>query len=1569
MDTVGQQPQDLPTIEGYEFQRMYSLLNTMAVANSAVGEQFGVMKASELARPPIRVLNMNTSSTSTSSPATPGSMKGSSGGSGRPPDQQQPHDYFAIYELFTSAVVALISYCLVSQHDAIALNYRTFLSKPVFEEESNQHKLDTSRLPLWLTNINVCWASSGTLIVSNYSVPEPDIRCLDEVTTNEAQKQVLGCCIRVAPNGSLAQIMSFDDPLGTVVDDTNQRLQRKKARTGPEQGIERWKTVVKRWLSWKGYSLLDLERRTSWVKIRIAQTSQLVPPSPSFLNQSREVLWPRCLCFFYDTPTPTGSKLHSLSRPPSSQQDNALEWFETSQSSGFRDPIDVARQWFLAKPERDKALEARRRAQKAEEEAARPKEENPGGLFPSSPLNSRTGAYGDLQAVSGVYPTPPDGVLPGTAVSSGDTPSISGTVASTVLVSGGNNPSINLSAPQDISSEEQHQPSTSPGFPETFNASAGNDDLFEDMDEDGFEGNGVTDADFNFFDDPDDDDIDMLDVPASQDSASFPEKKTGKEKEGPVVPETDIKDDISDPLAALENALASASGPLLGPSHDTKLEDHIDQKVPIHQAEKDSDIEKHMPSSPKSAISVQKEPTPPLSPHHIQERLLPSPKNKPAPQTPRKSAVDHHRDSVFDPVSFNRKMSLTDSKYKEGRFSFPHGEPEREHSETKTKLKRPASLRDLPLLTKLRYAIGVASTNSIPEVTSLTRIDSDFSDSTSEASSVDEEEANDLVSLPPEPLSASLVGPGKRKFPTDGNATPMSVTSFADSFGGDYLELGGLQIDDSTLVAFEASPSDWALTNMPAPAELPSTTARFSVPSFSPIVTSMPNTPTSQSDLSLEPPEEKSLSGKDSIAVAQVVTEQIVSASLDILHDDASVRKGIQQGHPNTRFHGAIRSLFPKTIECSVVTLISTADVFPELPPQAKGQQRPPPRRPNELPALPGYHIHQISPPHVRVRRADILWDMLPPALAFWESLGLSPCNPPKNVSTICIYPYSDSLRPCLEHFMTNLQIAYESCKLGSHERAETIPDYEGGLVPCRINTKSSRIAFKTLRETCTTLGKILAAKHAQMRDGDDSPKIDAFVIYMVDPFEDASAIWELCSAFWALFQAYGQGPPARPDFVPKPDLVLQIVPIKYIASFDVPVNMDASTYTSLAREVYDRCPPSAPSEDRTPLSIYAAPSFQLEESIPRGIPFKLNSEPPQDLLRENSYIHVGYAVSLDGTWITTAWTDNSGKSRAVVSYNLGTRAFSEIAREIWNTTIEILSARRVTWRVCIAKAGVMDREEFETWVFLASCPTQLNLFITLLTVDTNPPLKFTPTMQPSTQQSTTSTTAHGATNTPGSTPQAGVSPDPHGLTPAATPSAENAQDSSNDPEARLVDITDESWGVILSHRLHNTHSTVEFRPCLISGLLIKRGLSSNPTQPPTVPTPPFTLDPERGPIIVGVNIIWVGAVNSTRAATSPFPPSASGEGVSPGGQGLPSPATTSVSATESGRTSLMWTPTPQHRATAENLLKEVLAQFRALGTLAKLRGIRGSRMGTVPWHVAVAKRGVEGLGRCVPQS
>jgi mediator of RNA polymerase II transcription subunit 13 len=326
------------------------------------------MKASELARPPMRNMNPNASS-SMNSPSASTPIKREGGGrlalstsqSSQSQDQQQPHDSCSIYELFTSSVIALVSYFLVRDHKAVALNYRTFTSKPSAYEEPDRPATNFPDSARSLTNVSVFWASSGTLVVSFHSQLKPDIHCLGDATPQDAEK-LIGTCIRVAPNGLLAKIMSFDDPLDTVTEDIPIRPQRKRVKVGPvEQGIEKWKASVTRWLKWKGYSIPDMEKKISWVRIRIAQSKRLTATSPSASTHSRDILWPRALCFVYGD---TG-----LVSALADRSTNALSWYETPNSAGFKDPIDVAQQWFMGKPERDKIMDARRRAKKAEEEA------------------------------------------------------------------------------------------------------------------------------------------------------------------------------------------------------------------------------------------------------------------------------------------------------------------------------------------------------------------------------------------------------------------------------------------------------------------------------------------------------------------------------------------------------------------------------------------------------------------------------------------------------------------------------------------------------------------------------------------------------------------------------------------------------------------------------------------------------------------------------------------------------------------------------------------------------------------------------------------------------------------------------------------------------------------------------------------------------------------------------------------------------------------------------------------------------------------------------------------------
>jgi mediator of RNA polymerase II transcription subunit 13 len=91
---------------------------------------------------------------------------------------------------------------------------------------------------------------------------------------------------------------------------------------------------------------------------------------------------------------------------------------------------------------------------------------------------------------------------------------------------------------------------------------------------------------------------------------------------------------------------------------------------------------------------------------------------------------------------------------------------------------------------------------------------------------------------------------------------------------------------------------------------------------------------------------------------------------------------------------------------------------------------------------------------------------------------------------------------------------------------------------------------------------------------------------------------------------------------------------------------------------------------------------------------------------------------------------------------------------------------------------------------------------------------------------------------TPVSTPQPNTqSPDQFGTTAtpatpsgsAPTPSAANTSTAATDTpleldtDATLVDMCDETWGVILSHRLQDSYSITRFQPALASGYLVKR--------------------------------------------------------------------------------------------------------------------------------------------------
>ena len=184
---------------------------------------------------------------------------------------------------------------------------------------------------------------------------------------------------------------------------------------------------------------------------------------------------------------------------------------------------------------------------------------------------------------------------------------------------------------------------------------------------------------------------------------------------------------------------------------------------------------------------------------------------------------------------------------------------------------------------------------------------------------------------------------------------------------------------------------------------------------------------------------------------------------------------------------------------------------------------------------------------------------------------------------------------------------------------------------------------------------------------------------------------------------------------------------------------------------------------------------------------------------------------------------------------------FSDVANEIWETTLGFISSKKIHWRIMIARVGVMDPSESDFWTGIAATESDAQVSLTLITVHTDPSLRLLPAsiiLSPNGN-------ATQSVITPVSTPQAIqssiVSPEN-----AATPVEASAEPDS---DARLVDFTDQSWGAVLSHRLNNSNSLMDINPALVSGYLIKRGGKNN----------------EDPPIVMEVNIIYSEVVGNPR--------------------------------------------------------------------------------------------------------
>ncbi|RDW75221.1 hypothetical protein BP6252_06363 [Coleophoma cylindrospora] len=1351
-----------------------------------------------------------------------------------------------IHERFISAVLESMMYFLCRDHSYIPLNSRTLVVTPLSDALRREKAFPMRTATISIATLDISLTSLGTLVVKAHCELAPEFRSLIDMPELGRRSGDIceGANLWLAPCGQAAYFFSAleGDQMPAAVDFAQLPLSPSdQSRFNlSSKSIKAWKSSLLEWLGSKGLdtAMIDSE---GWILVRVVQGSSHqnsgLPRSLTWIGELSPLPWPAVLCF------------------QARQMDSSLHR-STNNITGGLDPLAFAEAWFTSKEERARAIVKHKKDRQVAEAQSREQIEGDSrALLTSnfSPAALRRGSN-----AGAIYPTPPDAIQQPV----GATPSFDGTVSTP------GNPNHFFTADADTvraqnrtsnsdamvwDSADGRQPSTKPNVHFQDSESGNdNDNLFSDIGGDLFGDTDITDADFNFFDEPD-----ALPTTQNPDVADTLVAPSRSEPSDPAAPANNRKNnDHTEPGKDFFADLRHVG-------------DNVGQENSLGTEQAQQLVKKESPHPEEKQIVFK---TPPIPQSHVQQtfdkeavfKLLSKGglgrKRSEEYTNPKKP----RRASAFNKVEFDSTSLALDDKYGvNGRFGYV---------ENNLRLNTP--VLDIPkteyMQRRKKSKVNGHRTPQFAQMFSLDDVDHEGdpmvqdldlaieSDATSPASELDD--TNQSTDGPTLALQSNL----KRKRGgeiIDGGSVASSFQALCvdqdQSVGTPCSSTG------DTSPMFGTEPADWSLAPY----------IRSPIQAIYPTI----------------------LSDTEFMATAQILADQAVSSTLALPNISSYDSDSIDSQLYTTRTvlhsltHAAKTFLTNITI-CSMRSFLEIQGIpvlnqALRLPPRPT----PHPRGPNFPHDSRTNHIFALPLPRLEVRRADTNLTVLPSAVSFWDNLGLGPSQGPKDISAVCVHPAIEGISGRVSIFLDEMRSIYESYRFGTHERLES-QNLDSGMLPLPMDSQQSSQIYTLaiVKETMAKLNKaLLSAPPGHEKN---------IVVYCVYDAETPGLLVHMCSAFEHLFVLYRKGLADKKISVAT-ELVLQLIPLDFVASPTALVVPKPTDYARLAMEVYGRCIDFNTSS--------TAPAIQLERPFPKGIEFKLNSTPSPSLLQENSCLHIAYAQSIDDRWITAAWTDNRGCQQMTASYCLGRKnepistPFSDVAHEIWKTTLGIFAHKKIHWRLMITKVGVMDPSEMEFWTGLASTESEAHLSLTLISANTNPSLQVLPEaikMAPTASSSQ-------SVPTPVSTPQAAsiVSPDSAATPmrePVTTPAPPNENAIEPDSDARLIDLTDQSWGAVLSHRLNNSRSLLEFNPALISGYLVKRGGTNN----------------SDAPVVIEVNIMHSD--------------------------------------------SLVANPRTFH----EGLLREVIVYFRGLATIAKVRGVADGVRDGRPWHIAAAEKAVKAL-------
>ena len=387
-----------------------------------------------------------------------------------------------IYERITNAVSMSILYALTKEVRCVPFNFDTFLlsTNTYFDNLHDLQQGLQSCTCMTAVSLFVQWQSTGTIVIS--STPKQNFQWRNIADLFDHRCQALHVptldSLVLAPLGmSVRPILVKSHTSCSVTSDESDSCSdnQDSSRVPHLHQSQKWKASVRKLLESYGGVV---PHHVRWLRVQALEYSKDFDEHSACM-----FVWPANLCFYCTNYSKT------------SKEDLSWAW-----DHGNRDVIDAltdAEHWFLGKSTRGDSSEAHKSQTELKtsfkSNALSSDDEDSGSdIF----LTARRAI--DEQALNGVYPTPPDGYRSST------TSALPAAEKDAIDCGYVKEPYSSASEERRHSEREVQLPHTSP----EVDMSHGDfehieeDDLFGDMNTDMFTANGITEADFSFFDEP-----------------------------------------------------------------------------------------------------------------------------------------------------------------------------------------------------------------------------------------------------------------------------------------------------------------------------------------------------------------------------------------------------------------------------------------------------------------------------------------------------------------------------------------------------------------------------------------------------------------------------------------------------------------------------------------------------------------------------------------------------------------------------------------------------------------------------------------------------------------------------------------------------------------------------------------------------------------------------------------------------------------------------------------------------------------------------------------------------------